>query len=1452
MSTILAVKTMTPSLTVRPSSVKEDEKAIQQRRLVVQELVETEKTYSVELARFVESVCPRMEVGDTPQKTRFTGELTDLIHNLEQFLHLSRRAIQELESSSATRIGPAAIRLVSVLPLYTQYAKNYALKSKVIRELMNDEEFQRDWRGEPREKSVRITKTTSQRLSRRSSNIDVTTAANGNSSNQEQQNASITEPAEASSASSSPTHVQQQPFQEKRTTLEGFLILPVQRVPRYSLLFQEILKRLEQQGIHRSEADEKEKSDIQFALDASKKCALAMNEAIEGVKRIFDLKDLQDRFNDPNLIPIFTHPDAKVLKSDILCKVSRSGVRKKYLYHIIAPDAVLCSGAEEDPHAALRLRRVLKLTAKSCSVEIKEDSEDQTNCFVLETAERTQILVAGHKLMRDEWVETLSGLIKEQQAKAPAPVPRRSFFARRSSSSMGGSSPTSPGLRKTFSTKSTVSTKQQTSGMDNTRSKSFYDKKMMADETIPVLPRSSSTGTPIITSTTSNGRGTPNPFYLQQNGEPASPMTPNSLNQTQSSPACHICSTAFSILHRRHSCGRCGRDVCSSCSTQRRCLVNGVQPAVRICDMCGDDMDFASELLFPNLIRLCCDITGGFRRESGTSAIQFSKENYWSIVFGKDQIRGPSGIGRFSIFIPQYTQTNSVPNIELFLLAKQGGVILGVAEIDAIEVIRNSRCVQGFTERVDIFDVNSRQQRIATVCVTYSLEQPIELFSSTVESISSELSHLGVRAAQSDGNSPSEKDKRRSFRRRSLNGSSESTATAAQATSLVSQQSSSTRQKLNLQLLKEYEKLALDNPESTLLARMVDILLNWAIDNEQEGGDTQASLSNMLYRFHRNRSNSASRKNGPPTPNYQGINNGAVFTFDEKTSTSTQTSQQDLSKEDTASTNPILESILQSETEYIQRLELMVEKNKKVNDEVSISLGNGNHVVKSSATIGKGTVLRLASTFGQTSAATSEHSLGAMLSIPSVASCLSVCEQMVTIHRSFLVDLKQLGTTDSLLRLASLTKVYSSYGATLAEAYQAVSSLISNPSPNGGRESTANNTSATKRIDEGFDSVLSSTRWFHYGAGQSDPEDVLRWILMANGKLTPFRNPPSDLNEWSLLDLLMCPLIRMNEYCQYARGLDSSAYLALNETRKLLSKSIMKKSNTRLLKELEIGMMDLSETLVDTRRWMIRTSSLIWRDVNNIDRPVQAFLFSDQLLLCKPVTHDRWMVLRQFFFSDKANPIFLRDCSDQHSAEGSNGSLILNSSNMLGDPRFAFEVGFSGADSTETMMLLMPNSTTALVSRQTVQFWNRLGLVAFDKDTGFVVGPGGFSNVDALPKRNEAGTMKSNDRSKDMKRKQQMKLEWVSDILRLLKIWHTTCNGTSEYASMANISLADTNSGLKTDVCWLDDIMALNLIQQSKANSISEFERTTIDFGENNKQFLGPPPLTMRSESAPT
>jgi hypothetical protein len=132
--------------------------------------------------------------------------------------------------------------------------------------------------------------------------------------------------------------------------LDSFLIMPVQRIPRYKLLLEEIIK-------HKAD-DDPDQPDLQQALKKVKSQADECNEATRRRENIQKLREVQSRFKGLDI----AHPDRRFVREGKLCRVrSRMESAANYTFFLF-DDALVYAEAAEIAQvgmasAALKLKR---------------------------------------------------------------------------------------------------------------------------------------------------------------------------------------------------------------------------------------------------------------------------------------------------------------------------------------------------------------------------------------------------------------------------------------------------------------------------------------------------------------------------------------------------------------------------------------------------------------------------------------------------------------------------------------------------------------------------------------------------------------------------------------------------------------------------------------------------------------------------------------------------------------------------------------------------------------------------------------------------------------------------------------------------------------------------------------------------------------------------------------
>ncbi|KAH9259828.1 hypothetical protein BASA81_002254 [Batrachochytrium salamandrivorans] len=1094
------------------------------RAKVVNELLCTERTYAQELARFVEVLVPKLESGHiTKTKQDFFHGLTGLVQNLEQFLHLSRATIEDLEHTSSLELS--LNRLTRVLPLYTQYATNYANARQCIAKLLENgslfvlEDWELALRNEP-----------------------------------------------------------------KRTGMEGFLILPIQRIPRYVLLLTEL-------GKHYSITTEAVESELvaNAALEAEA-CALGMDSAVAEVHRIQALQLLFDLVQ-PNatveLERLLLNSTASIIHSSELIHPNTG---KQYLYALLSPDILLVISTLKR-----YCKRVLKLVLVTTVL-----SHTVPTQFTLISKDFSILLECKSKQDLDLWIDALNA--------APTVLPTST-------------------VRKSSMLKQIIS-----------------------------YPSSQDSG----------GGG-----------------------------ECSLCASGFTLLTRKHLCGKCLCEVCASCSPQRRYVNASV---MRVCECCTEEMDFARESHSPHLLRLSIHLT-----------IQSEVDYYWSVVSDPQpqQHYGPSIQGKFLITVPLLEEGNV---ITINLASHHGSLVIASRVVNVCELVNHPRISHGFTDKLSMF-MDEQRDLAHPVLVTYALLPAPDLFLNSI----GEGIRVGSSGTPTPPPSTSSLFQLSATRRKSVDSMlRQLTPPSGKAPSPVMPPppllSSPTkpRKRFNLRAFKdEFESKAAN---SLFFTRLSEVILGWAIRNATEGSSLQAFYAQQLFRLHTQAALLAKAPNEFSLP-----------------------------------------QLVVSETLYVNKLEALVERyNRRSIRPVSSSSSSSISVAPSPPSYSSLSKVKqaLASTFAQP---VSEEDA---FQFPQVANCLNAVRQMITIHRSFLGEVTGPFGFEALHRLASLAKVYSTYGTHLAECYLLLLLLLQDGKP-------------SKKVSE----LLPCG-----GAAEEDPELALKWVLMAQGILRPSPSATSP-SHWGLLDLLVAPLQRINFYCEFAREMASSSLAALLTTSRFLVKSLLRRANLKLLRELDSRITPNDRDallLVDGRRWFLRAGVLVWNSTE-----VVVLLFTDQLVVCKP-GNSSWDVLQQVEFRGKGSTVL-------------HPSPTVAMSAAVSDSRFAFQL----------------NQLLLFVPRQIQPIKPALLGVASNL-SGNVVGPGGFRYAAAK------APATSNLEKKDTKLKRQLKAEWVDDLKRLIFMW--------DKLDHSNGNNGNEDDDRDEEVCWRDDIVAWNLLHGAGQRPVSRKE----------------------------
>ena len=274
----------TPAPSSQPLNATDDAKRLTLRDRSIREFYDTERSYYTNLGiLYTEFVVPlRQAVLDRKEINISTEQLDKMINNIETIYKFHSSFLADLEnqkttdtnhsnngsnsSSSSGGSGGSGVSVGSVMLKYAQYFKIYVIylngyepSISTINSLRNNRRFQ-DF----------LTK-----MKNRLNDISL-------------------------------------------LDLTSYLIMPVQRVPRYVLLLSSILSY--------TLAGDSEYELLHAALDSIKSVALYVNNGKRDVENLSKLVDVQDRISGGNDVPQLVEPYRRFIREGVMTRVSSGGL----------------------------------------------------------------------------------------------------------------------------------------------------------------------------------------------------------------------------------------------------------------------------------------------------------------------------------------------------------------------------------------------------------------------------------------------------------------------------------------------------------------------------------------------------------------------------------------------------------------------------------------------------------------------------------------------------------------------------------------------------------------------------------------------------------------------------------------------------------------------------------------------------------------------------------------------------------------------------------------------------------------------------------------------------------------------------------------------------------------------------------------------------------------------
>lgn len=182
-------------------------------------------------------------------------------------------------------------------------------------------------------------------------------------------------------------------------TFEAFLILPIQRIPRYKMLFQDLLKHTPE-----SHVDYK---NLERAFQVIAQVANFVNQTIkdqEGIEKIFAIQNSLSGLQESLMVP-----GRKFIREGTLMKVCRKG-NKPRIFFLFSDILIYGTTNSVGSHTFHR-----SMPIDTMMVSAKEDTEDIRNCFFIVSSNKSFKVFAETPEDQEAWMKAISEQIEAKR-----------------------------------------------------------------------------------------------------------------------------------------------------------------------------------------------------------------------------------------------------------------------------------------------------------------------------------------------------------------------------------------------------------------------------------------------------------------------------------------------------------------------------------------------------------------------------------------------------------------------------------------------------------------------------------------------------------------------------------------------------------------------------------------------------------------------------------------------------------------------------------------------------------------------------------------------------------------------------------------------------------------------------------------------------------------------------
>ena len=188
--------------------------------------------------------------------------------------------------------------------------------------------------------------------------------------------------------------------------LTSYLIMPVQRIPRYKMLLEELNKRTDETWF--------DKENLEIACKTVGDAAADNNEKIRQRENKMKILDIQMHFEGSRKPELFNNPRRSFIREGPLVKLCRRGPKEFYFW--LFSDILVYGQASSD--TKYTFHREIELDCCQVTADVNQEGrqvEDAHRAFLIQSNAKTFIVWARHPGEKQEWVEEINAQIEQMR-----------------------------------------------------------------------------------------------------------------------------------------------------------------------------------------------------------------------------------------------------------------------------------------------------------------------------------------------------------------------------------------------------------------------------------------------------------------------------------------------------------------------------------------------------------------------------------------------------------------------------------------------------------------------------------------------------------------------------------------------------------------------------------------------------------------------------------------------------------------------------------------------------------------------------------------------------------------------------------------------------------------------------------------------------------------------------